>query len=101
MRLLDARLGASEDKTGPCNRLRISEPGRGRRKRDPNSINFRKLNFLSIYMGLCEIHQIHTVMRSGEYLPGETASGPPAADAGAQPLSHNPRKQRKNPAVAG
>jgi len=40
-------------------------------------------------------------MRSGEYRPRETASGPPSAGAGAQPLPHNPRKQRKNPAAAG
>lgn len=39
--------------------------------------------------------------RSGEYRLGETASGPPGAGAGAQPLPHNPRKQRKNPAAAG
>ncbi|WP_323042954.1 hypothetical protein [Gemmobacter sp.] len=31
----------------------------------------------------------------------ETASEPPSPGGGAQPLPHNPRKQRKNPAVAG
>jgi hypothetical protein len=50
---------------------------------------------------LQEIHQIGAVMRSGEYRPGETTSGPPGYWAGAQPLPHNPRKQRKNPAGAG
>src|SRR5690606_11432807 len=41
------------------------------------------------------------VERSGEYRPRETASEPPGATASAQPLPHNPRKQRKNPAAAG
>ena len=40
-------------------------------------------------------------MRSGEYRLRETASGPPSAGASAQPLPHNPRKQRENPAAAG
>src|SRR5690606_4613692 len=40
-------------------------------------------------------------MRSGEYQPRETASGPPGSRGSAQPLPHNPRKQRKNPAAAG
>src|SRR6056297_1407665 len=34
-------------------------------------------------------------MRSGEYPLREAAFGPPSAAAGAQPLPHNPRKQRK------
>jgi len=50
---------------------------------------------------LQEIHQIGAVIRSREYRPGETAFGPPTAEVGAQPLPHNPRKQRKNPAAAG
>ncbi len=40
-------------------------------------------------------------MRSREYRARETASRPPGAAASAQPLPHNPRKQRKNPATAG
>ena len=40
-------------------------------------------------------------MRSGEYSPLESAFGPHGAHAGAQPLPHNPRKQRENPAAAG
>jgi hypothetical protein len=48
----DARLGASEAKTGAGNGMRTSEPGRGIRKRDSNPSNFRGLNFLSVYMGL-------------------------------------------------
>ncbi len=40
-------------------------------------------------------------MRSGENRPLESAFGPPDATASAQPLPHNPRKQRKNPAAAG
>jgi hypothetical protein len=35
------------------------------------------------------------VKRSGEYRPGENASGPSDAVAGEQPLSHNLRKQRQ------
>src|SRR5690606_34624221 len=66
-----------------------------------NPSNFRGLNFLRFYKNLREIHQIRAVMRSREYRPGETASGPPGTEAGAQPLLHNPRKQRKNPAAAG
>ncbi len=50
---------------------------------------------------LQEIHQIDAVIRSGEYRPSETASGPPGSRGSAQPLPHNPRKQRKNPATAG
>ncbi len=53
------------------------------------------------FKGLQPIHQIHAVMRSGEYRPRETASGPPRARAGAQPHPHNPRKQRTNPGAAG
>jgi len=40
-------------------------------------------------------------MRSGEYRLRETGFGPPGIHASAQPHSHNPRKQRKNPAAAG
>ena len=47
------------------------------------------------------IHQIGAVMRSGEYRRGETAFSLPGVSASAQPLPHNPRKQRKNPAAAG
>ena len=47
------------------------------------------------------IHQIRAVIRSGEYRPRETASGPRGGRASAQPHPHNPRKQRKNPASAG
>ena len=47
------------------------------------------------------VHQFGAVIRSGEYRPRETVSGPPRAIAGAQPLPHNPRIQRKNPAAAG
>ncbi len=50
---------------------------------------------------LQEIHQVGAVIRSGEYRSSETACGPPGAAASAQPFSHNPRKQRKNPAAAG
>jgi len=39
-------------------------------------------------------------MASGDGV-GETASKPPGAGAGAQPNPHNPRKQQKNPAMAG
>ena len=40
-------------------------------------------------------------MRPGKYWLRETASGPLGTGAGAQPIPHTPRKQRKNPAVGG
>jgi hypothetical protein len=46
-------------------------------------------------------HRNGAVIRSGEYRPRENASSPLGARAGAQPLPHNPRKQRRNPAAAG
>ena len=54
-----------------------------------------------LFNAIPEIHQNCAVNRSGEYRPGETASGPPSAGASVQPHPHNPRKQRKNPAAAG
>lgn len=42
-----------------------------------------------------------TVIRSGEYGPGETTSRPLGAGASAQPVPHNPLVQRENPAAAG
>ena len=47
------------------------------------------------------VHQNCAVIRSREYRQWETPSGHPGGGAGAQPLPHNPRKQRKNPAAAG
>lgn len=47
------------------------------------------------------LHQIGAVIRSGEHRPGETAYGPPRVGASVQPLPHNPRIQRKNPAATG
>lgn len=59
----------------------------------------RKYAFdFSLLQKFTETGAVHS---SGEYRPWETASGPPCAEASAQPLPHNPRKQRKNPAVAG
>ena len=60
--------------------------------------NFAKAFYFS---GLQPIHQIGTVMRSGEFRPGETAFGPPRTRASAQLFAHNPRIQRKSPAAAG
>ena len=47
------------------------------------------------------VHQIGAVNRSGEYRSRENAFGLLCVEDGEQPLPHNPRKQRKNPAGAG
>lgn len=48
-----------------------------------------------------KIHQNRVGNRSREYWLRETASGPRGGRASAQPLPHNPRIQRENPAAAG
>ena len=57
--------------------------------------------FISVFKPLRALHQTCAVESSGEYRLRETASEPPGPEASAQPLPHNPRKQRKNPAAAG
>ena len=47
------------------------------------------------------LHRMRAVERSGECRAQENVSGCCGEDAGAKPLQHNPRKQRKNPAAAG
>ncbi len=70
--------------------------------RDPEIEVFSGKRIKFIYFnGLEEVHQICAVIRSREYRARETASGPPSARASAQPLPHNPRIQRKNPAAVG
>ena len=54
-----------------------------------------------VFRRLRALHRIGAVERSGEYRHRETASRPACAGASAQPVTHNPRKQRKNPAAAG
>jgi hypothetical protein len=49
---------------------------------------------------LQEIHRNGAGNSFGEYQPGENAFGPLGAGSSAQPILHNPRKQRKNPAAA-
>lgn len=90
--------------SSPCER---SSPGQLRRQsrfntgRNSDLKQRRGRTRLRQIRCLQPIHQIRAVIRSREYRPSETASGPPCAEAGAQPLPHNPRKQRKNPAAAG
>src|SRR6056297_4243603 len=70
----------------------------GERHRDPSAqLRLKKAQYFLKRRSVKAIHQIGAIMRSGEYPPREAALGPPSAAAGAQPLPHNPRKQRKNP----
>ena len=64
-------------------------------------VNFRPQENRNIANDLQAEHQIGAVMRSREYRPAENALGHLRTGASAQPLPHNPRKQRKNPAAAG
>ncbi|WP_303730338.1 hypothetical protein, partial [Paracoccus solventivorans] len=51
-----------------------------------------QVEYPCIFRELQALHRMRAVERSVEYRRGETASGPIGAEAGAQPLPHNPRK---------
>lgn len=58
--------------------------------------------FLSLLFSRVQaFHQTGAVGRSKEDRTRETAFGPSGAEANTQPLPHNPRKHRENPAAAG
>ena len=56
---------------------------------------------LFIFNALRKIHRTRAGNRSRECRPRENTYSPFGARASAQPLPHNPRKQRKYPAAAG
>ncbi len=62
----------------------------------PSKCSASPLDKVNDFKAIQEIHQIGAVMRSGEYRPWETASGPPGPGGSAQPIPHNPRIQREN-----
>lgn len=66
-----------------------------RNRRDAMIQKYSITNALKLITGMAAVNRFR------EYRPRENASWLPGPAAGAQPLPHNPRKQRKNPAAAG